>query len=76
MSRNALETALVELAAASTALERTSRPSLKDVEESKEKAKRAAKILEAAHQLMSVGIFTVADAPLPGTPLPFEKEPR
>lgn len=63
MSANALDNALVLLAQASTALERTAKPGVDDVEEAKEKTKRAAKILEAAHVLMSVGVYTVADEP-------------
>lgn len=70
--RNALDCALVDLAAASTALERSARPNLKDVEEARDRAKKAHGILDASHKLMSVGIYTVADAPVsPGTPLPF-----
>ena len=63
MSANALDNALVLLAQASTALERTAKPGVDDVEEAKEKAKRAAKILESAFTLMSVGIFTVSEEP-------------
>jgi len=71
--RNALDSALVDLASASTALERSARPNLKDVEEARDRAKKAHGILDAAHKLMSVGIYVVADAPAsPGTPLPFD----
>lgn len=71
--KNALDSALVDLAAASTALERTARPTIKDVEEAKERAKRAHTILDASHKLMSMGIYAVADAPVsPGVPLPFD----
>lgn len=70
MSSNALDSALVDLAKASTALERQARPGIKDVEEAKDAAKRAHGILDAAHKLLSVGIYTVADAPPePGVPL-------
>ncbi len=70
MSMNALDTALTKLAAASTALEYTSRPGLKDVETAKKEAKAASEILDAAHRLMSYGVYTVADAPMdPGVPL-------
>jgi len=76
LDRNALDSALVDLAAASTALERTARPNLKDVEEARDRAKKAHGILDAAHKLMSVGIYVVADAPaMPGTPLPFSEAP-
>lgn len=75
LDRNALDSALVDLAAASTALERSARPNLKDVEEARDRAKKAHGILDAAHKLMSVGIYVVADAPTqPGTPLPFPPE--
>ena len=71
--KNALDSALVDLAKASTALERTARPTIKDVEEAKDASKRAHSILYAAHKLMSVGIYTVAEAPTsPGVPLPFD----
>lgn len=71
--KNVLDSALVDLAAASTALERTARPTIKDVEEAKERAKRAHTILDASHKLMSMGIYAVADAPVsPGVPLPFD----
>ena len=63
MSATAIDSALILLAQASTALERTAKPGVDDVEEAKEKAKRAAKMLEAAHALMSVGVYTVADEP-------------
>lgn len=73
MTQNALDSALVELAAASTAMERTANPGIKDVEEAKEKAKKAFKILEAAHQLLSFGIYTVTAEPgpaaAPSTPM-------
>lgn len=73
LDRNALDSALVDLAAASTALERSARPNLKDVEEARDRAKKAHGILDAAHKLMSVGIYVVATAPaMPGTPLPFD----
>lgn len=73
MTMNALDTALVELAAASTALERSNTPGIKDVEEAKEKAKKAHKILESAHALLGYGVYTVAAKPgpaaTPGTPM-------
>lgn len=73
MTLNALDTALVELAAASAALERSNTPNIKDVEEAKEKAKKAFKILDSAHQLLGYGVYTVASEPgpeaAPGTPM-------
>jgi hypothetical protein len=62
MSMNALDTALVKLAASSTALEKH-KPGIKDVEEAKKHAKAAAEILDSAHKLMLYGIYSVADAP-------------
>jgi len=59
---NALDTALVKLAAASTALEKHA-PALKDVEDAKEAAKASAKILDAAYTLISCGVYSVADPP-------------
>lgn len=75
MSHNALDTALIDLAAASTALERSAHPTIKDVEESRDKSKRAFKILDAAHMLMSVGIYSVTDAPPDPGPALFPPEP-
>ena len=60
---NALDSALQKLALASTALERSARPNLKDVEEAKEAAKAAGKILDAAYTLLSCGVYTVAEEP-------------
>ena len=59
---NALDSALVKLAAASTALEHHA-PTLQDVEDAKDSAKAAGKILDAAFVLMSCGIYSVAEAP-------------
>jgi len=73
MSMNALDTALTKLAAASTAIEYTARPGLKDVEEAKKQAKAAAEILDSAHKLMSYGVYTVADAPADPGPALFDK---
>ena len=72
MTLNALDTALVKLAAASTALEYVPRPGLKDVEEAKKQAKAAAEILDSAHKLMSYGVYTVADAPAEPGPALFK----
>jgi hypothetical protein len=72
MTMNALDTALTKLAAASTALEYTSRPGLKDVETAKKEAKAASEILDAAHRLMSYGVYTVADAPMEPGPALFQ----
>jgi len=70
MSMNALDTALTKLAAASTALEYTAKPGLKDVENAKKEAKAAAEILDSAHKLMSYGVYTVAQEPMaPGVAL-------
>ena len=66
---NALAKALQALAAASTALEHTAKPSLKDVEDAKDQAKSAHEILDAAHKLLKRGIYAVADAPTQGEPL-------
>jgi hypothetical protein len=67
---NALDTALTRLAAASTALEYTAKPGLKDVENAKKEAKAAAEILDAAHRLMGYGVYTVAQEPAaPGVAL-------
>jgi hypothetical protein len=63
MTMNALDTALTRLAAASTALEYTANPGLKDVENAKKEAKAAAEILDAAHRLMGYGVYTVAQEP-------------
>ena len=62
MSMNALDTALVKLSAASTALEYHS-PELSDVKDAVDAAKQAAKILDAAYTLMSCGVYTVSAAP-------------
>lgn len=70
MTMNALDTALTRLAAASTALEYTANPGLKDVENAKKEAKAAAEILDAAHKLMGYGVYTVAQEPAaPGVAL-------
>ncbi len=61
-SMNALDSALVKLAAASTSLEHHA-PKLADVEEARDAAKAAAKILDAAYTLMSCGVYTVAEDP-------------
>ncbi len=60
MSLNALDAALLNLAKASTALERQANPSVKAVEESLTAAKDAAKLLKAALDLMEEGIYSVA----------------
>lgn len=69
MSLNALDTALVSLANASTALEYINRPTLKDIERARDKAKDAHEILDASAKLLKRGIYTVADAPPVETPL-------
>lgn len=66
---NALDTALHHLAAASSALERTAKPSLKDVKESRDAAKRSHKILDAAVALLEEGVYQVAEVPPADTPL-------
>jgi hypothetical protein len=69
MSHNALDTALVKLAASSTALEYTSRPNLKDVKKARDEAKSAFKILDAAVALLEEGVYTVAEEPPKDEPL-------
>jgi len=59
---NALDNALVKLAAASTALEHHA-PTIQDVEDARDSAKAAGKILDAAFTLMSCGIYSVAESP-------------
>ena len=59
---NALDSALVRLAAAATALEHH-RPDVADVEQARDHAKAAAKILTAAFDLMTCGVYSVADPP-------------
>lgn len=63
MSIHALAAVLVELAAASTALERTAKPSPKDVKEAKASTKKAADLLGASETFLSYGIYTVAEEP-------------
>ena len=60
---NALDNALKDLAEASSLLEYTAAPSLKDVEKARDKAKAAAKVLDAAFTLMSCGVYTVSQEP-------------
>lgn len=72
MSINGLNAVLVELAAASTALERTSRPSLKDVKEAKASAKKATELLGASETFMAYGIYTVTEEPMEPGPALFK----
>lgn len=65
MSINGLDAVLVELAAASTALERTARPTLKDVKEARASAKKATDLLGAAETFLAYGIYTVTNEPNP-----------
>lgn len=58
----ALDYSLVILNGACNALERA-KPTLKDVEEARDKAKKAHKLLDGAYNLMSEGCFTVAEDP-------------
>lgn len=60
---NALDHALGTLHAAATAMERNSKPTLADVEEARDRAKAAHKVLEASFNLMALGLFTVAEDP-------------
>lgn len=69
---NALDAAAIILAKSSTALERHSNPTFKDVEEAEAFAEDAHKILKNARELMEEGIYAVAEEPQTGTPLPFE----
>lgn len=62
MTMNALDTALVQLAEASNALERQA-PTIKDVEGAEKAAKAASEIIAAARKLMGYGIYTVCDEP-------------
>lgn len=66
---NALDTALQHLAAAASALEHTSQPTLKDIKESRDKAKAAHEILDASTKLLGYGIYTVTQEPGADTPL-------
>lgn len=66
---NALDTALQHLAAAASALEHTSQPTLKDIKESRDKAKAAHQILDASTKLLGYGIYTVTQEPGADTPL-------
>lgn len=66
---NALDTALQHLAAAASALEHTSQPTLKDIKESRDKAKAAHEILDASTKLLGYGIYTVTSEPGADTPL-------
>lgn len=72
MSIHALDAVLVELAAASTALERTAKPSLKDVKEAKTSAKKAVDLLGAAETFMGYGIYTVTAEPMEPGPALFK----
>lgn len=68
----AIDAALEHLTMAATALERHSKPSLKDVQEAESHAKSAHKKLKAAREFIEEGIYEVADEPPQGTPLPLE----
>ena len=66
---NALDSILSLSAQVSNALERTARPSIKDVKEARDFSKKCTKIADAAVALLEEGIYDVAERPEEGAPL-------